>query len=176
MKTKEQLEAKIARSKARVEARNTRKAEAKLLQGVPMIVTKEEVEARIKAEKKPITRKKWKEIKVCQLVEAQSKTVKVMLRNFYSEELKSRRKAKREHLKALLKARKSKFNPQCISYFRNKVKQAEAQAKWNMMILHIKEANNFAKKQSIKDKAKYKASLVASKTPVKKDNKAKLAA
>lgn len=164
MKTnkKEHIEAKIARSKARIEARNQRKAEAKLLQGVPMIVFKEGVEARVKA---------WKEIKVCQLVESRSKTPMVIPKDFYSEELKSRRKAKRERLKALLEAHKSKFKLQSTSYFKDKVKQIDAQAKWDTMILHMKEAARSAKKQSVEDKAKYKASLVAFKEAHVRTNK-----
>lgn len=180
MKTneKERIEAKIARSKTRVEARNKHKAEARLLQGAPMFVSEEEKEAREKAEKKPITPKKWKEIEVCRLVEARSKSSQnVKSKDFYSEELKSRRKAKREHLKTLLNKSKENFKLQSIAYSKQDEKQSTAQAKFNMMILAMKEKQKLSKKQSKEDKAKYKASLVAFKeTYVKKDNKAKLAA
>lgn len=179
MKTnkKEHIEAKIARSKARIEARNAHKAEARLLQGVPMFVSEEEKEAREKAEKKPITPKKWKEIQVCKLVEAQAKTPKdVKPKDFYSEELKSRRKAKREHLKTIVDKRKESFKLQSTSYSKQNEKQSIAQAKFNMMILAMKEKQKLSKKQSKEDKAKHKASLAASKTHVKKDNKASLAA
>lgn len=53
----------------------------------------------------------------------------------------------------------------------NKKEHIEAQTKWDMMILHMKEAVRSAKKQSVEDKAKYKASLVAFKEAHVRTNK-----
>lgn len=103
-------------------------------------------------------------------------------KNFYSEELKARRKVKRERAKALVEKRKSTFVFQSINYPRfNKYdrKQLDAQVKFDNMIINIKQTKARAKKQSKEDKAKYKASLVAfKKTYVRKTSitKASLAA
>lgn len=103
-------------------------------------------------------------------------------KNFYSEELKARRKVKRERVKALVEKRKSTFVFQSINYPRfNKYdrKQLDAQVKFDHMIININQTKARAKKQSKEDKAKYKASLVAfKKTYVRKTSttKASLAA
>lgn len=103
-------------------------------------------------------------------------------KDFYSEELKARRKVKRERAKALIEKRKSTFVFQSINYPKfNKYdrKQLDAQVKFDNMIININQTKARAKKQSKKDKAKYKASLVAfKKTYVRKTGttKAPLAA
>jgi hypothetical protein len=103
-------------------------------------------------------------------------------KNFYSEELKARRKVKRERAKALVEKRKSTFVFQSINYPRfNKYdrKQLDAQVKFDHMIIHMKRSKAKSIKQSKEDKAKYKASLVAfKKTYVRKTSttKASLAA
>lgn len=93
-------------------------------------------------------------------------------KNFYSEELKARRKVKREKAKALIEKRKSTFVFQSINYPKfNKYdrKQLDAQVKFDNMIININQTKARAKKQSKEDKAKYKASLVAfKKTYVRK--------
>ena len=93
-------------------------------------------------------------------------------KNFYSEELKARRKVKRERAKALIEKRKSTFVFQSINYPKfNKYdrKQLDAQVKFDNMIININQTKARAKKQSKEDKAKYKASLVAfKKTYVRK--------
>lgn len=103
-------------------------------------------------------------------------------KNFYSEELKARRKVKRERAKALVEKRKSTFVFQSINYPRfNKYdrKQLDAQVKFDHMIIYMKQSKAKSIKQSKEDKAKYKASLVAfKKTYVRKTSttKASLAA
>jgi hypothetical protein len=103
-------------------------------------------------------------------------------KDFYSEELKARRKVKRERAKALIEKRKSTFVFQSINYPKfNKYdrKQLDAQVKFDNMIININQTKARAKKQSKKDKAKYKASLVTfKKTYVRKTGttKAPLAA
>jgi hypothetical protein len=103
-------------------------------------------------------------------------------KNFYSEELKARRKVKRERAKTLVEKRKSTFVFQSINYPRfNKYdrKQLDAQVKFDHMIIHMKQSKAKSIKQSKEDKAKYKASLVAfKKTYVRKTSttKASLAA
>lgn len=93
-------------------------------------------------------------------------------KNFYSEELKARRKVKRERAKALIEKRKSTFVFQSINYPKfNKYdrKQLDAQVKFDNMIININQTKARAKKQSKEDKTKYKASLVAfKKTYVRK--------
>lgn len=104
---------------------------------------------------------------------------KIKPKDFYCEELKARRKAKKERLRAIRKKIKESFNTQAIFYpkYNSRINpHIAAQAEFDIMILHIKQSKATAKKQSKEDKAKYKASLVASKTHVKKDNKASLAA
>lgn len=163
MKTKEQIEAKIARSKKRVETRNAWKESRRALQGAKMLISKEEAEAREKAGKKPIVPKKWKEEKRKLLLESK-KQLKVEPKDFHSEELKARRKAKRERLKAIRRKMEIDYIPQAIRYPAiSKIgkKQAAAQAKFNIMIINIKQLKAKAKKQSKEDKAKHKASLVA---------------
>lgn len=84
-------------------------------------------------------------------------------KDFYSEELKARRKVKRERAKALIENRKRTFVFQSINYPKfNKYdrKQLDAQVKFDHMIINIKQTKARAKKQSKEDKAKYKASLV----------------
>lgn len=106
----------------------------------------------------------------------------VKSKNFYSEELKARRKVKRERVKALVEKRKSTFVFQSINYPKfNKYdrKQLDAQVKFDHMIIHMKQSKAKSIKQSKEDKAKYKASLVAfKKTYVRKTGttKASLAA
>lgn len=83
-------------------------------------------------------------------------------KDFYSEELKARRKVKRERAKALVEKRKSTFVFQSINYPRfNKYdrKQLDAQVKFDHMIIHMKQSKAKSIKQSKEDKAKYKASL-----------------
>lgn len=85
-------------------------------------------------------------------------------KNFYSEELKARRKVKRERAKVLVEKIKSTFVFQSINYPRfNKYdrKQLDAQVKFDHMIIHMKQSKAKSIKQSKEDKAKYKASLVA---------------
>lgn len=171
-------EYKIARSKERIAARNARKESRRILQGAKMLISKEEIEAREKAGKKPITPKKWKEDEKKRLLEARN-SLKAKPKDFYSEELKARRKAKKKRLRAIRKKIEESFNPQSIFYpkYNSHINpHIAAQAKFDIMILHIKQSKAAAKKQSKEDKAKYKASLVASKMHVKKDNKASLAA
>lgn len=104
-------------------------------------------------------------------------------KDFYSEELKARRKVKRERAKALIEKRKKVlFVFQSINYPKfNKYdrKQLDAQVKFDHMIIHMKQSKAKSIKQSKEDKAKYKASLVAfKKTYVRKTGttKAPLAA
>lgn len=61
-------------------------------------------------------------------------------KDFYSEELKARRKVKRERAKALIEKRKSTFVFQSINYPKfNKYdrKQLDAQVKFDNMIINI---------------------------------------
>jgi hypothetical protein len=128
MKTKEQIEAKIARSKARVEARNAYKVTARTTSG-----------------RKP----KVKGENTCPM--------------WNDPKLKEKRAKRKAHLKVLAEARKEHFKLQNPSYLRfNKDnKLTTAQAKFNMMIIRMKQAKIASAKQSKEDKAKHKASLVA---------------
>lgn len=146
MKTKEQIEAKIARSKARVEARNAYKVTARTTSG-----------------RKP----KVKGENTCPM--------------WNDPKLKEKRAKRKAHLKVLAEARKEHFKLQTPSYprFNKDDKLTTAQAKFNMMIIRMKQAKIASAKQSKEDKAKYKASLVAfKKTYVRKTGttKAPLAA
>lgn len=164
-------EYKIARSEERVAARNAQKAERRALQGVKMFVSEEEAKAREKEGKKPIVPKKWKEDEKKHLLEARN-LPRVKPKDFYSEELKVRRKAKRERLKVIHKKIEENFAPQAIFYpkFNKEIKsQIATQVEFDGMITRIKRLKATAKKQSKEDKAKYKASLVAfKKTYVRK--------
>lgn len=81
-----------------------------------------------------------------------------MILNYRRRELK-----KKSLLKALAEARKGHFKLQTPNYpqFNKDNKLTTAQAKFNMMIIHMKQAEIASAKQSKEDKAKYKASLVA---------------
>lgn len=119
---------KEARSKARVEARNARKAAAKITS---------ERKPRVKGEN---TCPAWNDPK-----------------------LKEKRAKRKAHLKALAEAREKAYIPQAISYpkFNRNKKLAENQAKFDMMLITMRQAKVASTKQSKEDKAKYKASLVA---------------
>lgn len=80
-------------------------------------------------------------------------------KDFYSEELKARRKVKRERVKALVEKRKSTFVFQSINYPKfNKYdrKQLDAQVKFDNMIININqtklELRNKAKKTRLSTK------------------------
>lgn len=128
MKTKEQIEAKIARSKARVEARNAYTVTARTTSG-----------------RKP----KVKGENTCPM--------------WNDPKLKEKRAKRKAHLKVLAEARKEHFKLQTPSYprFNKDNKLTTAQAKFNMMIIRMKQAKIASAKQSKEDKAKHKASLVA---------------
>lgn len=129
MKTKEQIETKIARNKARVEARNAYKAEqAKILGRKP----------KVKGEN---TCPAWDDPK-----------------------LVAKRKAKKEHMKKLAAKRAKSFKPQAINYIKKQIGQTEAQAKFNMFLIAVKQAKVKSAQQSKEDKAKHKASLIEFKT------------
>lgn len=97
-------EYKIARSKERVNLKNLWKQSRKSLQGCKMIVLAEEVKAREKLGKKPITPKKWKEERNAKIREAQqlSANSNTISKDFYCNELKERRKVKKERKKTLI--------------------------------------------------------------------------
>lgn len=77
--------------------------------------------------------------------------------------LQEKRAKRKAHLKALAEARKEHFKLQTPNYpqFNKDNKLTTAQAKFNMMIIHMKRAEIASAKQSKEDKAKHKASLVA---------------
>lgn len=80
--------------------------------------------------------------------------------------LKEKRAKRKAHLKVLAEARKEHFKLQTPSYprFNKDDKLTTAQAKFNMMIIRMKQAKIASAKQSKEDKAKHKASLVEFKT------------
>lgn len=95
--------------------------------------------------------------------------------------LQEKRAKRRAHLKALAKAKKDAFKLQAPNYsqFNKNSREITAQAKFNIMIIHMKQSKALSIKQSKEDKAKYKTSLVAfKKTYVRKTDttKAPLAA
>lgn len=167
MKTKEQLEVKIARSKARVESRNERKYKAMLLQDIPMLLPKDERDEREESGKRPILRKNWKEIEICRLTEARNNTPKdVKPKDFHCDELKARRKDRRERLKKIKQAEDNSCLPQAIYYKKGSncsKRKTDARIRFEMriMLLRGKDAARAARRQSREDKAKYEASLVA---------------
>lgn len=77
--------------------------------------------------------------------------------------LQEKRAKRKAHLKVLAEARKEHFKLQTPNYpqFNKDNKLTTAQAKFNMMIIHMKQAKIASAKQSKEDKAKHKASLVA---------------
>lgn len=77
--------------------------------------------------------------------------------------LQEKRAKRKAYLKALAEARKEHFKLQTPNYpqFNKDNKLTTAQAKFNMMIIHMKRAEIASAKQSKEDKAKHKASLVA---------------
>lgn len=108
MKTKEQIEAKIARSKKRIELRNIWKDDRRSLQGCKMLVSAEEAKDREEAGKKPIVPKKWKEERNARVREARERSAKIDFqpKDFHCDELKERRKAKKLIEKLLHSKRK----------------------------------------------------------------------
>ena len=178
MKTKEQIEAKIARSKKRIELRNIWRADRRSLEGCKMLISKEEAEAREKAGKKPIVPKKWKEERNARIREARERSAKVDFqpKDFHCDELKERRKAKKAHRKALMLKAKEAMLTKAI---KRGLKHKDVDAIKHTIVLTAKLDRAIARKQSKEDKAKYKASLVAfKKTYVRKTGttKASLAA
>lgn len=129
MKTKEQIEAKIARSKAKVKARNAYKA------------AKAQISGRNPKVKGENTCPTWDDPK-----------------------LVAKRKAKKERMKKLAVERDESFKPQAINYIKKQSSQIEAQAKFNMFLITVKQAKVKSAQQSKEDKAKHKASLVEFKT------------
>lgn len=151
---KQKAEYRIARSKERIKIRNAWKASRKALQGVKMIISEEEKEAREKSGKRPITSKKWKEgLRIRKNITVDNKSTES--KSFYCEELKARRKAKRAHLKALKAKKKDMFILQKVKY--PKFKPSEKQL---LKVEHISKLIN-------KLKAKQKASLKISKDMAK---------
>lgn len=163
MKTKEQIEAKIARSKKRIELRNIWKADRRSLEGCKMLISKEEAEAREKAGKKPIVPKKWKEERNARIREARERSAKVDFqpKDFHCDELKERRKAKKAHRKALMLKAKEAMLTKAI---KRGLKHKDVDAIKHTIVLTAKLDRAIARKQSKEDKAKYKASLVEFKT------------
>jgi hypothetical protein len=84
--------------------------------------------------------------------------------------LQEKRAKRKAHLKVLAEARKEHFKLQTPNYpqFNKDNKLTTAQAKFNMMIIHMKQAKIASAKQSKEDKAKHKASLVAFKETYKR--------
>lgn len=155
---------KEARSKKRIKERNALKASRKALQGAKMLISKEEAKLRGENGKHPIRRKKWKEEAHKARLEAQQQTKPVPPKDFYSEELKARRKAKKAHLKDLQKKASEKFKLQVISYIKiraNAIKKLEKMAKFSAFIDKITRDKKISLLQSKIDKAKHKASLAA---------------
>lgn len=154
---------KEARSKKRIEERNALKASRRALQGAKMLISKEEAKLREENGKQPIRRKKWKEDARRAHIEAQQRTKPVPPKDFYSEELKARRKARKAHLKNLRKKASEKFKLQAVSYVKittDMVKRLEKTAKFNAFIDKIARDKKISLLQSKTDKAKYKASLI----------------
>lgn len=155
---------KEIRSKQRIKERNSLKASRKALQGAKMLISKEEAKLREESGKQPIRRKKWKEEARRARLEAQQRTKPVPPKDFYSEELKARRKAKKAHLKDLQKKASERFKLQVISYIKiraNTIKKFEKMAKFNAFIDKIARDKKISLLQSKIDKAKHKASLAA---------------
>lgn len=153
-------EYKIARSKERVKLRNLWKQSRRSLQGCKMLVLAEEVEARERLGKKPITPKKWKEERNAKIHEAQqlSANSNNIPKDFYCDELKERRKAKKGRKKALiLKVKESMLT----NVVKHELNQKNTEAIKHVIMLTSKLNKTIARKQSKEDKAKYKASLVA---------------
>lgn len=156
-------EYKIARSKERVKLRNLWKQSRRSLQGCKMLVLAEEVEARERLGKKPITPKKWKEERNAKIHEAQqlSTNSNNIPKDFYCDELKERRKAKKEREKALMLKVKEAILTNAVKHELN---QKNTEAIKHVIMLTSKLNKTIARKQSKEDKAKYKASLVEFKT------------
>lgn len=155
---------KEARSKKRIKERNALKASRKALQGAKMLISKEEAKLREENGKQPIRRKKWKEDNRRAHIEAQQRTKPVPPKDFYSEELKARRKAKKAHLKDFQNKASEKFKLQVISYIKIRtttVEKLEKMAKFSAFIDKIKRDKKISLLQSKIDKAKHKASLIA---------------
>lgn len=153
-------EYKIARSKERVKLRNLWKQSRRSLQGCKMLVLAEEVEARERLGKKPIIPKKWKEERNAKIYKAQqlSANSNNIPKDFYCNELKERRKAKKERKKALiLKVKESMLT----NVVKHELNQKNTEAIKHVIMLTSKLNKTIARKQSKEDKAKYKASLVA---------------
>lgn len=153
-------EYKIARSKERVKLRNLWKQSRRSLQGCKMLVLAEEVEARERLGKKPITPKKWKEERNAKIREAQqlSANSNNIPKDFYCNELKECRKVKKERKKALiLKVKESMLT----NVVKHELNQKNTEAIKHVIMLTSKLNKTIARKQSKEDKAKYKASLVA---------------
>lgn len=159
MKTKEQIEAKIARSKKRIELRNIWKDDRRSLQGCKMLISAEEAEAREKAGKKPIVPKKWKEERNARIREARERSAKIDFqpKDFHCDELKERRKTKKAHRKALMLKAKEAMLTKAI---KKVLKHKDVDAIKHTIVLTAKLDRAMARKQSKEDKAKYKASLV----------------
>lgn len=104
------------RSKQRIKERNALKISRKALQGAKILISKEEAKLREENGKRPILRKKGKEEARRARLEAQQRTKPIPPKDFYSEELKARRKAKKAHLKDLQKRISEKFKLQVISH------------------------------------------------------------
>lgn len=156
-------EYKIARSKERVKLRNLWKQSRKSLQGCKMLVLAEEIEARKRLGKKSITPKKWKEERNTKIHEAQqlSANSNNIPKDFYCDELKERRKAKKERKKALILKVKEAMLTNVVKHELN---QKNTEAIKHVIMLTSKLNKTIARKQSKEDKAKYKASLVEFKT------------
>lgn len=155
---------KEIRSKKRIKERNALKASRKALQGAKMLISNEEAKLREESGKRPILRKKWKEEARRARLEAQQQMKPVPPKDFYSEELKARREAKKAHLKDLQKRASEKFKLQVISYIKiraNTIKKLEKMAKFSAFIDKMKRDKKISLLQSKIDKAKHKASLAA---------------
>lgn len=152
-------EYKIARSKERVKMRNLWKQSRRSLQGCKMLVLAEEIEARERLGKKPITPKKWKEERNAKIHEAQqlSANSNNIPKDFYCDELKERRKAKKECKKALILKVKEAILTNVVKHELN---QKNTEAIKHVIMLTSKLNKTIARRQSKEDKAKYKASLV----------------
>ena len=152
-------EYKIARSKERVKLRNLWKQSRRSLQGCKMLVLAEEVEACERLGKKPITPKKWKEERNAKIREAQQLSVNsnTISKDFYCNELKERRKAKKERKKTLILKAKEAMLTNAVKHELN---QKNTEAIKHVIMLTSKLNKAIARKQSKEDKAKYKASLV----------------
>lgn len=156
-------EYKIARSKERVKLRNLWKQSRRSLQECKMLVLAEEVEARERLGKKPIIPKKWKEERNAKIREAQqlSANSNNIPKDFYCNELKERRKVKKERKKALIPKVKEAMLTNVVKHELN---QKNTEAIKHVIMLTSKLNKTIARKQSKEDKAKYKASLVEFKT------------